>query len=154
MQGPMSPSTSVQKRGRIHKCTLKFRTQLTFSWSGAKGICFSPMLRGQVEGAGHNNASILKNDRPAPKELFYPLHPKMKMKQRDVGPKEPGLTKPTHSSANSQVNRRQDKAAKCFHWSPHHSHRTKQVQIPRFPQLTDRANCCLLGFFFTKLLIK
>lgn len=70
MQGPMSPSTSVQKRGRIHKNTLKFRTRLTFSWSSAKGICFSPMLRGQVEGAGHNNASILKNERPAPKEPF------------------------------------------------------------------------------------
>lgn len=133
---PCPPPPQSRKEAEIHNYTLKFRTRLTFDYTVQRAsVSFnSPMLKGQVGGAGHKNASILKNDRPVPKDLYYALHPKMKMKERShEGPKELGLTKPTHSSANSQVNRRWDKAAKCFHWSPHHSHLTKQVQLSHFP---------------------
>lgn len=46
--------------------------QLTFDYTVQRASVSlnSPMLRGQVGGAGHNNASILKNNRPTPKDLF------------------------------------------------------------------------------------
>lgn len=139
---PCPPPPQSRKEAEIHNYTPKVRMRLLFDYAVQRAsVSLNSPVKGAGRGAGHNNASILKNNRPAPKKVFYSLHPKMKMKQRrNVGPKELGLTKPTHSSANSQVNRRWDKAAKCFHWSPHHSHLTKQVQISRFPQLSDRAN--------------
>lgn len=66
---PCPPPPQSRKEAEIHNYTILFRTRFTFDYTVQRASVSlnSPLLRGQVEGAGHDNASILKNNRPAPK---------------------------------------------------------------------------------------